>query len=144
MKRYLIVSIFSALLAALPFYAPRIIAAETNVKDSGADGSSVDKAIVIRNKSNYENCESDDQIRTEYGKSIDQEYTYLTNKFGMKGLDWNPGLQSLVKGANSRDYDQITVRLSSGETKTIYFDVTEPYEALIALEKQRTRGAARK
>ena len=81
------------------------------------DGSSSEKAIIIKYIGDYE-------------KSIEQEYQYLETRFGIKGKDWNLVRQSLI-GKEGKSYDEMIIELlPSKETITLYFDITEPFGEL--------------
>jgi hypothetical protein len=76
--------------------------------NAGGDGSSFEKAIVIQEKSEF--------------KGIDAEYAWLKNNYpGYKMIK-----QSLVNH-NKKPYDILTIKTADGETKEIYFDISNFY-----------------
>jgi len=84
------------------------------VAEENRDGSSIGQAIIIK-------------YIGDYSKSIGQEYEYLSGKFGARGKDWKLIKQSLLH-ENGRSYDKMDIQLMpSGEEKTLYFDITEPF-----------------
>lgn len=86
--------------------------------ESLRDGSSIEAAIIIKYAGDYE-------------KSINQEYEYLDSEFGVNGRDWQMTNQALL-AQKERYYDQLIIQLlPSGEEKTLYFDITEPYNVLM-------------
>jgi len=101
------------------------------------NGSSMENAIVIKNISNYEKCETEDDISQEYGKSIGQEYAYMESEFGIKGKDWKLNMQRLIR-TDDKLYDVIDIELlPSNEKKKLWFDVTEPLILLHQLEQKK-------
>lgn len=104
------------------------------------DGRSVESAIIIKNISNYEKCRTDDDISQEYRKSIDQERKFIDEKYGIRGKDWEYGMQALMT-VNKRHYDQQEIiLLDSKNKKVMFFDVTEPLEMLDRLEEKRIKS----
>jgi hypothetical protein len=74
--------------------------------DRAADGSSLDKAIVVPRDTEKE--------------GIAWEYAWIREHFGehrRKG-------QSLLMGDGGRRFDQVTVQLANGSERTFYFDIT--------------------
>ena len=74
-------------------------------------GESTDDPIVIEGVSN--NFEA-----------VQAEYTYLSQKFGTRGVDWKMLQQSLIE-SNGRMMDKMDIELSNGSKVTLYFDITE-------------------
>ncbi|MGY5875986.1 MAG: hypothetical protein RTU30_09585 [Candidatus Thorarchaeota archaeon] len=56
--------------------------------------------------------------------AVDAEYVYLREKFGERGSDWTLIQQSLM-GVDDRQIDKMDIKLASGETVIVYFDITE-------------------
>ncbi|MHA1929054.1 MAG: hypothetical protein ACTSV2_10820 [Candidatus Thorarchaeota archaeon] len=52
------------------------------------------------------------------------EYSYLSQKFGNRGVDWKMLQQSLIE-SNGRMMDRMELELSGGSQVTLYFDITE-------------------
>ncbi|MFZ4741141.1 MAG: hypothetical protein ACOYLE_08240 [Bacteroidales bacterium] len=78
----------------------------------GYDGSSVEKAIIIKNA-------------TTMKEGIAAEYAYLEKELGQRGIAWKPMGQYLLP--NSRKYyDIIKVKIiETNEIKYICFDITK-------------------
>ena len=57
-------------------------------------------------------------------EAVKAEYSYLSQKFGTKGVDWNLLQQSLM-GVNGRMMDKMELELSDGRKITLYFDITK-------------------
>jgi hypothetical protein len=76
---------------------------------SGVDGSSPESAVVLNT------------TRTSIG--VPAEYEYLSKKYGTQDVDWFMIQQKLLMHANSM-CDALFFRLSSGEEKVIFFDIT--------------------
>ena len=74
-------------------------------------GESIDDPIIIEGVSN--NFEA-----------VQAEYSYLSQKFGNKGVDWKMLQQSLM-GSNGRMLDKMDIELSDGRRITLYFDITK-------------------
>ncbi len=110
---------------------------ETFLDYINAKGTSVDDAIVIKNISNYSGCDSKECMDAELLKSIKQEYTYIRNRFGVSGVNWEYHNDKFLEEdtevdfvENDRQYDKLIIRLlPSQELKVIYFDITDPIEA---------------
>lgn len=77
------------------------------------NGTSVKDAILIRGAEGEKD-------------GINSEYKYLEAQYGLRGIDWELALQSLIKD-NGRYYDQMDIKLSDGTGATVYFDITEFY-----------------
>lgn len=76
-------------------------------------GASVKDAILIRGAEGEKD-------------GVASEYKYLEAQYGLRGIDWELALQSLIKD-NGRYYDQMDIKLSDGTEVTIYFDITNFY-----------------
>ena len=97
------------LLVSVFLFSGNVLGAET-----AEEGSSYNNAVVIR-------------YIGDYSQSIGQEYEYISKKFGMQGVNWEPMQVSLVYEGD-KIYDVFNFKiLPSGEEKTLYFDITEPY-----------------
>lgn len=79
---------------------------------SGGDGASADKAVVI-------NC-------TASSKGISAEYAYLEQHFGRRDQDWTLTSQMQLN-SDGKNLDALEIRFPSGETRTIYFDISQFY-----------------
>lgn len=80
----------------------------------GGDGSSFEKAIIIKN------AESDFH-------GILAEYAYLEKKYGKRGTVWDRNAQSYSE-CQKKKYDILEIEfLESKETMTVYFDITGFY-----------------
>ena len=78
------------------------------VSKSDRDGSSFEKAIVIKSKSDL--------------AGVDEEYAWLKKNY--------PGYKSkgqALMNYNKKPYDKITIVTAEGETKEIYFDITNSF-----------------
>lgn len=83
---------------------------------SGGDGSTPAQAVVIQDvRSNR------DGIRAEY--------EYLRRIYGERGKDWQLEGQSVFEREDGRQLDKMTVTTATGESETIYFDVSEFFGA---------------
>ena len=81
---------------------------------AGGDGSSPEQAVVIRGvNSNFE--------------GVNAEYEYLRRILGRRGEDWQLRRQSVLETNDGRYLDKMTVEKRSGETVTLYFDVSSFY-----------------
>jgi hypothetical protein len=83
-------------------------AEEPAVSYAGGDGSSLEKAIVIK---------APDEV-----SGLNAEQTYISNHYG-RYQQVTQGL-SLMKG---RRFDMITFKTSDGKEHTLYFDITGFY-----------------
>ncbi len=80
----------------------------------GGDGSTLEKAIIIKHAEN------------EF-HGILAEYAYLEKKYGKRGVVWQSNQQSLSEHER-RKYDILKIELlSSKEILTYYFDITNFY-----------------
>lgn len=77
----------------------------------GGDGSVPGRAIVIHG------------ART-HAEGARAEKRYLAHLFGVEGTDWQLQRQSLIVD-DTNAFDEITVEKASGETETLYFEVSE-------------------
>ncbi len=60
-------------------------------------------------------------------RSIDDEYRQIERMYGPRGTSWRFVRQSLSMGSDvndARKYDIITIRLTNGQTRDVYFDIT--------------------
>ncbi len=80
----------------------------------GGDGSSIEKAVIVRG------AQSEEEIGTAL-------YDYIGRVFG-PGSVRHPVAQRTRAG--ERSYGRIAFELPSGEHVTVYFDITEPTEAI--------------
>ena len=80
--------------------------------NDGRDGSSIEKAVVIK-------------FTGDYQESIGQEYEYIAYIYGTEGADYEV-LGQALQGEGESSYDVISIKLiPSGEEKAVYFDVTD-------------------
>jgi hypothetical protein len=80
-----------------------------NVGYSGGDGLSVETAVVIEATSSF--------------VGVPAEYEYVTKIHGPKGAGWKLESQALVS-RDGKHYDVLKITLSTGESKSYYFDIT--------------------
>jgi tetratricopeptide (TPR) repeat protein len=85
-----------------------------HISFSDNSGESMEDAIVIMN------------ARTDLD-GVGSEYYYLEKRFGTDAVDRDRISQYLVEDEEGRSYDVLEVHLTSGETATIYFDITDFY-----------------
>jgi hypothetical protein len=83
------------------------------VKYEENSGKSMESAIRILDVSNSM-------------EGIQAEYAYLSKMFGERGKDWDLVMQALME-EGGKSYDMMTVKLSDGAEKIVYFDITEFY-----------------
>ena len=57
-------------------------------------------------------------------EAVKAEYSYLSSKFGNRGVDWKLNQQSLME-INGRMMDKIDIELADKSEVSIYFDITE-------------------
>jgi hypothetical protein len=77
-----------------------------------SDGSTHDRAVVIRATSSVE--------------GIDAEYQWLEAHFGRQGRDWT--IEMRMNGTeNSKSYETFLIKLASGEKRTVHFDISAFY-----------------
>jgi hypothetical protein len=76
---------------------------------SGGDGLSVETAVVIEATSSF--------------VGVAAEYEYITKQHGPKGTAWKLESQALVS-EGGKPYDMIKIKLSNGESKSYYFDIS--------------------
>lgn len=77
---------------------------------AGGTGSSMDSAIIT--------------MGVDEETTVFAEYWYLAYVYGRKGVDWNPGLQSLLEGDVGKIYDHFQIELSDGRGVEVYFDIS--------------------
>ena len=75
---------------------------------SGGNGDSFETAIVVN---------ADNSL-----VGIEAEYSYIADQCGEPHRDWNLESQGL-REHGGKPYDVLTIALSSGETRTFYFDI---------------------
>ena len=82
------------------------------IKFSQNEGFSMEDAIVITNaQSSFD--------------GVGAEYQYITQRFGVKSVDWTLKMQSLLE-ENGKAYDQMQlILLKEAREICIYFDITE-------------------
>jgi hypothetical protein len=85
--------------------------AGTKIRFEGGDGSAIGAAIVIRGA-------------TGEGDGVAAEYKYLEMLYGQRGTDFVVGSQSLLED-HGRSFDSLDVKLKSGKTFDVYFDISE-------------------
>ena len=74
----------------------------------------MENAIIIKNAKNT-------------NEGVAAEYAYVTQLYGSRGLDWDLVYQEGLTVEN-RTYDKLVIRIeSSGEEKSIFFDITSFY-----------------
>jgi hypothetical protein len=79
-----------------------------NVTFSGGDGSSFNKAIIIKAKNSTD--------------GIAAEYKYVSKKYGRRGVDWKMIQQSLSYN-KKKPYDILKINYKEKEIN-IYFDIS--------------------
>lgn len=85
-----------------------------HISFSDNSGQSMEDAIVIMNATGEDD-------------GLGSEYYYLEKRFGGDAVRWGDISQSLVGDEMGRSYDVLEVPLTTGETVTIYFDITDFY-----------------
>ena len=83
------------------------------IQYKGGDGLSKEKAIIIHGAEN------------EF-EGVDAEYTWLEEKFGEQDINWELILQELIV-EESKEYDILRIKFSSGEIKDLWFDISNFY-----------------
>ena len=73
----------------------------------GGDGSSMERAVLVKNAKGEED-------------GVASEYQWIRNVHP----GWQTGNQAL-QTVNGKSYDRLECRTPKGETKTVYFDITE-------------------
>ena len=79
----------------------------------GGDGSSKEKAIIILG------------ANSEF-EGVDAEYLWLEEKFGEQDINWELIFQELID-EESKQYDILRIKFSSGEIKEYWFDISDFY-----------------
>jgi putative sensory transduction regulator len=87
------------------FNIPKV---ENNLYGSGTGGS-FETAVVIN---------ADDTL-----VGVRAEHDYVAGECGQRGQDWNLEKQSL-QTHNGKPFDVLSVKLSSGQARTFYFDIS--------------------
>jgi hypothetical protein len=77
---------------------------------SGGNGSSIETAVVINT------------VSTSIG--IDAEYQHVSSLYGQQNVNWSIVQQNLITHTG-KNYDVLHIKLSSGEEKSVCFDVTQ-------------------
>jgi len=86
----------------------------SKIEISANEGNTIENAIIIKNAKNT-------------NEGVAAEYAYVTQLYGSRGLDWNLVYQEGLTVEN-RTYDKLVIRIeSSGEEKSIFFDITSFY-----------------
>jgi hypothetical protein len=80
------------------------------IRFEGGSGESPEDAIVIKNAENHR-------------AGVNAEYFYLRKRFGKRDVHWRLVVQALLKG--DKPVDRLTIELTDGSIKDIYFDVSE-------------------
>jgi len=124
MKKLILICSSLLLFTVTLSYAELTIQNDSQTNPIAIDGSSFEKAVIIKyiGKGAFN--------MDDYGKTIHQEYDYLSNKFGVRGKDWRLLKQS-VKHNEGKVYDEMIIEFPSRETRILYFDITEPFNKLI-------------
>lgn len=78
----------------------------------GEDGSSVEKAIIIKKANNLK-------------EGVAAEYAYLEKQLGQRGIEWKP-LGQYLHPVSNKHYDIIKVKIiNTNEIKHFCFDITK-------------------
>lgn len=88
--------------------------ASVRSKIRGGDGTSLASAVIV---------EADNIL-----VGTETEYAHIARLCGQQGTDWSLARQSTFC-AKDRTYDQIEVRLSDGQQRIFFFDITGLMEA---------------
>lgn len=72
-------------------------------------GESMEEAIVIQ--------------ADKTASGVSQEYQWVEQHFGKRGVDWQLVKQALLH-KDDRAYDMLHIRLADGTEKQFYFDIT--------------------
>lgn len=78
----------------------------------GGEGQSIETAVVIN--------------ATSPLIGVAAEYEYVTSRHGQQNAGWSLESQALIQ-QNGRLYDVLNIKLSSGESRSYYFDITKFY-----------------
>ena len=81
-----------------------------DIRFEGGSGDSREDAIVIKNAENHR-------------AGVVAEYLYLQERFGARDFHWRLVSQALLKG--DKPVDRLSIELTDGTIKDIYFDVSE-------------------
>jgi hypothetical protein len=91
----------------------RVVSPQTNKGSidmfSGGNGDSLESAVVIH---------AADSL-----SGVTAEYKYVTSKCGERRREWDLHEQKMV-GHNGKPHDVFVVKLSNGQFRTFYFDVS--------------------
>ncbi|MBE15460.1 MAG: hypothetical protein ABNH00_13605 [Dokdonia sp.] len=88
-----------------------------HISFEGGDGSSLVRAVIIKNaKNGYQ--------------GIQAQSLYIENRYGIRNLDWRMKSQELKQERN-KTFDKITIeRIAAQKEAVIYFDISEFYGKL--------------
>ena len=78
----------------------------------GGAGDSFETAVVVNTDNSF--------------VGVEAEYAYIANQCGQPYKDWKLQSQGLQEHKD-KPYDVLTIVLSSGETRTFYFDITKVF-----------------
>lgn len=87
-------------------------------------GESIEEAIILDAKNEDE--------------GVSKEYEYVESKFGVYGVDWQRGSQSLME-VDGKTYDEISLDFPDGSSKKIYFDITSWYGRSVFTEGKKMK-----
>ena len=79
-----------------------------NVTFSGGNGSSYEKAVIIKAKNSR--------------VGISAEYKYLEQKYGKRGIDWQ-FIQQALSYKNKKPFDVLTIKYKEKEF-SVYFEIS--------------------
>ena len=83
------------------------------IQYKGGDGTNKEKAVIILGANN------------EF-EGVDAEYIWLEEKFGEQDVNWELIFQELIV-EESKQYDILRIKFSSGEIKEYWFDISDFY-----------------
>lgn len=78
----------------------------------GGDGGSIDTAVLVSAPNAL--------------VGVRAEYEYVELKHGRKDTDWSVESQAIIE-QGGRKYDLLSIKLSSGQSQSYYFDVTQSF-----------------
>jgi hypothetical protein len=76
----------------------------------GGNGDSFETAVVVNTDNSF--------------VGVEAEYAYIANRCGEPHKEWKLQSQGL-REQGGKAYDVLTIALSSGETRTFYFDIAK-------------------
>ena len=85
---------------------------KTQADNRLADGSSFANAVCI---------DAEDSL-----SGMVAEYIFMAKLYGHPGKDWRVASQSIIE-QNNKVYDVISITLSNGQHKRVYFDIGKFY-----------------